>query len=192
VPDAADVAVAPSPSTLRPETDSTSTAPTINAIDNAIGPKLPVATDPVLSRSPSPGTQKRASRWSRLFSSSSSAPPKPVSTVESSGGAEIRRKLVIVGDSGVGKTPLLIVFCKGTFPEVWVPTVFENYVADIVVDNKHVELALWDTSGLGDYDRLRPLSYPDAHVIVLCFSLANYDSYDNILETVSHLPKSYN
>ncbi|KAH8902675.1 hypothetical protein BR93DRAFT_886542 [Coniochaeta sp. PMI_546] len=94
---------------------------------------------------------------------------------------EIRRKLVIVGDC-VGKTPLLIVFSKGTFPEVWFPTTFENYVADVEVDGKHVELALWDTSGMDDYDRLRPLSYPDTHVVMICFGIDWPDSLDNIQE----------
>jgi hypothetical protein len=82
----------------------------------------------------------------------------------------IRKKLVIVGDGCCGKfvyltllievllllilfcihkgkTCLLIVFSKDQFPEVYVPTVFENYVADIEVDGKQVELALWDTAG---------------------------------------------
>ncbi|BFZ54370.1 GTP-binding protein Rho1 [Savitreella phatthalungensis] len=96
--------------------------------------------------------------------------------------SEIRRKLVIVGDGACGKTCLLIVFSKGTFPEVYVPTVFENYVADVEVDGKHVELALWDTAGQEDYDRLRPLSYPDSHVILICFSIDSPDSLDNVQE----------
>ena len=50
----------------------------------------------------------------------------------------IRKKLVIVGDGACGKTCLLIVFSKDQFPEVYVPTVFENYVADIEVDGKQV------------------------------------------------------
>merc|ERR1712021_252390 len=82
-----------------------------------------------------------------------------------------RKKLVIVGDGTCGKTCLLIVFSKDEFPEVYVPTVFENYVADIEVDNRQVELALWDTAGQEDYDRLRPLSYPDTDVILMCFSI---------------------
>jgi len=96
--------------------------------------------------------------------------------------ATIRKKLVIVGDGACGKTCLLIVFSKDEFPEVYVPTVFENYVADTNVDNKTVELALWDTAGQEDYDRLRPLSYPDTDVILMCFSIDSPDSLENIPE----------
>lgn len=55
--------------------------------------------------------------------------------------AAIRKKLVIVGDGACGKTCLLIVFSKDQFPEVYVPTVFENYVADIEVDGKQVSVS---------------------------------------------------
>lgn len=128
---------------------------------------------------------------------------------------EIRRKLVIVGDGACGKTCLLIVFSKGDFPEVrflgyfriltvdspeislatlqvYVPTVFENYVADVEVDGKHVELALWDTAGQEDYDRLRPLSYPDSHVILVCFAIDSPDSLENVQEKVSLSLKAKN
>jgi GTPase SAR1 family protein len=50
-----------------------------------------------------------------------------------------------------------------------------------------VELALWDTAGQEDYDRLRPLSYPDSHVILICFSVDSPDSLDNVQEKVSHV-----
>ena len=59
--------------------------------------------------------------------------------------AAIRKKLVIVGDGACGKTCLLIVFSKDQFPEVYVPTVFENYVADIEVDGKQV-IVMEDTT----------------------------------------------
>jgi Ras family protein A len=54
------------------------------------------------------------------------------------------------------------------------------------VDGKHVELALWDTAGQEDYDRLRPLSYPDSHVILICFAVDSPDSLDNVQEKVFH------
>ena len=96
--------------------------------------------------------------------------------------AAIRKKLVIVGDGACGKTCLLVVFSKDEFPEVHVPTVFETDVADIEVDGKTIELALWDTAGQEDYDRLRPLSYPETDVILMCFSIDNPDSLQNIPE----------
>ena len=63
-------------------------------------------------------------------------------------------------------------------------TVFENYRADVEVDGKHVELALWDTAGVDGYERLRPLQYPDSHVILICFDIASPDSLDNVQEKV--------
>ena len=66
--------------------------------------------------------------------------------------AAIRKKLVIVGDGACGKTCLLIVFSKDQFPEVYVPTVFENYVADIEVDGKQVRINLFWSKGLGKLD----------------------------------------
>nr|XP_022341727.1 ras-like GTP-binding protein rhoA [Crassostrea virginica] len=98
------------------------------------------------------------------------------------GMAEVRKKLVIVGDGSTGKTCLLMVFSRDKFPEVYIPTVFETYVADIEVDSTQVELALWDTAGQEDYDRLRPLSYPDTDVILMCYSVDSPDSLVNIRE----------
>jgi Ras family protein A len=57
-------------------------------------------------------------------------------------------------------------------------------MTEIEVDRKVVELGLWDTAGQEDYDRLRPLSYPDSHVILLGFSIDSPKSLDHLLEKV--------
>lgn len=67
------------------------------------------------------------------------------------------------------------------------PTVFDNFVADIQLDGKPVQLALWDTAGQEEYERLRPLSYSKAHVILIAFSVDTPDSLDNVTNKVSTL-----
>ena len=122
-------------------------------------------------------------------------------------------KCVCVGDGAVGKTCMLIVATSNSFPTDYVPTVcikngtktprkhrylkkfkhhiymqvFDNYAMDIMVDGQNYELTLFDTAGQEDYDKLRPMSYDNTDVFLLCFSIVEPDSLDNVREKVSYL-----
>ena len=53
-------------------------------------------------------------------------------------------------------------------------------MANIVVDGQTVQIGLWDTAGKSDYDRLRPLSYPQTDVFLICCSLIEKSSFENV------------
>lgn len=93
-------------------------------------------------------------------------------------------KCVSVGDGTVGKTCALMTYASGNTSYVgadYVPTVFDNYSASVMVGGKITQLLLWDTAGQEDYDRLRPLSYPATDVFLIMFSLVNRDSLSNVI-----------
>lgn len=70
--------------------------------------------------------------------------------------------------------------------EVYVPTVFENYtVPDVEVDGEIYDVHIWDNAGTEEYDRLRPLSYPDSDVVLICFSIDNRNSLENVEDKAS-------
>ena len=91
-------------------------------------------------------------------------------------------KCVVVGDGAVGKTCLLITYSKDQFPVEYVPTIFDNYSVKVPIAEETYTLELFDTAGQEEYDRLRPLSYPNTSVFLVCFSIVSPNSFDNVQE----------
>ena len=55
---------------------------------------------------------------------------------------------------------MLMSYSQDVFPQEYVPTVFDNYVTNIVINGKTIRLGLWDTAGQEESTRLRMVSYP--------------------------------
>ncbi|KAM9313750.1 rho-related GTP-binding protein RhoH [Pholidichthys leucotaenia] len=108
--------------------------------------------------------------------------------------SEMSVKCVLVGDSAVGKTALLVRFTSETFPDMYVPTVFESTGVEVYMDGVQISLGLWDTAGNDCFKQIRPRSYQQADIVLICFSVANPNSLASvqhkwIAEVRQHLPK---
>eukprot|EP01100_Stratorugosa_tubuloviscum_P007941 TRINITY_DN3295_c0_g3_i1.p1 TRINITY_DN3295_c0_g3~~TRINITY_DN3295_c0_g3_i1.p1 ORF type:complete len:193 (-),score=65.31 TRINITY_DN3295_c0_g3_i1:26-604(-) len=104
-------------------------------------------------------------------------------------------KCGVVGDGGIGKTCLLITYATNSFPEDYIPTVFDNYTVNVIFDEKLFSFGFYDTAGGEEYYRLRPLSYPQTNVFLVCFSIASPGSFESIQslwipEVVHHCPNT--
>ncbi|KAI1815654.1 ras-domain-containing protein [Poronia punctata] len=150
---------------------------------------------PVMEKSGNNGMQRKPTDRKQARNTRSSEGTVSSTTMSTSTGREssatqqteapaYSKKIVVVGDGGCGKTCLLISYSQGYFPEKYVPTVFENYITYPThqQSGKTVELALWDTAGQEEYDRLRPLSYPETDLIFVCFAIDCPNSLDNVLD----------
>lgn len=62
--------------------------------------------------------------------------------------------------------------------------VFDNYAVTVMIGGEPYTLGLFDTAGQEDYDRLRPLSYPQTDVFLVCFSVVSPSSFENVKEKV--------
>jgi len=89
-------------------------------------------------------------------------------------------KCVVVGDGAVGKTCLLITYTTNAFPcEYMTGACHDYHDASVLVDHNVYSMCLWDTPGQEEYDHVRPLTYPQTDVFLICFSVVSPASYEN-------------
>ncbi|GMM31309.1 hypothetical protein DAMA08_040540 [Martiniozyma asiatica (nom. inval.)] len=112
--------------------------------------------------------------------------------------SDLQFKVVIVGDSGCGKTSLFNSYIRGSFPKEYEPTIFENHRSFVQRQSSKLEVLsadLWDTAGQEEYERLRRLSYQDADLVVIAYNINAPESLSNIpdvwaIETMTYAPNA--
>ena len=102
-------------------------------------------------------------------------------------------KIIVVGDSGVGKSCLTMKGTKNHFEECYSPTVgFEFFILNLRIDDKNVKLQIWDTCGREAYRSLITSFYRNASLAILVYSIDNQNSFDNIESWLNEIKSQAN
>jgi Ras-related protein Rab-5C len=100
-------------------------------------------------------------------------------------------KLVVVGNSTVGKTCMAKVVTSGEFPEEAIATLGASYVSKLVtVDGCDVRLQIWDTAGQERYRGMTPMYFRGADVGMICYSIADSETFDAVDGWLASLKES--
>ena len=91
-------------------------------------------------------------------------------------------KCLVVGDADSDKSKMLISFASIKKSLERIPTVFSDYAVKLKVNEKTYILEISDILGNENYDRLRPLSYLQTDVFLVCFSVVNYSTFESVKE----------
>ena len=93
-------------------------------------------------------------------------------------------KVVLLGESGVGKTCIIARFINNTFEENLISTTGASYAGKTMVfdeyEGKSIKFEIWDTAGQEKYRSLTKIFYKDAAVAILVYDITRKESYDEI------------
>ena len=102
-------------------------------------------------------------------------------------------KIIVVGDSGVGKSCLTMKGTKNHFEECYSPTVgFEFFTFNIRISDKNIKLQIWDTCGQEAYRSLITSFYRNASLAILVYSIDNENSFNNIESWLNEIKSQSN
>lgn len=90
-------------------------------------------------------------------------------------------KVIIIGDSGIGKTVLITRFCESTFKESYVATIGVDFkIKTMTIGNRRYKLQIWDTAGQERFKNITQTYYKGAAGIILTYSIIDRTSFENI------------
>ena len=97
------------------------------------------------------------------------------------GDSDLNFKIIIIGDSSVGKSCLALKATKGTFDSLYTPTVgFEFLTFFVKIEDSNIKLQIWDTCGQEVYRSLIGSFYRNSSLAIIVYSIDNLNSFNNI------------
>jgi Ras-related protein Rab-1A len=90
-------------------------------------------------------------------------------------------KIIIVGDSGIGKSAMLFRFVDDIYNTSYISTIGVDFkMKNIFINGKIIKLQIWDTAGQERFRTITTSYYRGAHIILICYSITDYDSFRNL------------
>jgi Ras-related protein Rab-1A len=99
-------------------------------------------------------------------------------------------KLLLIGDSGVGKSCLLLRFADDTYTESYISTIGVDFkIRTIELDGKTIKLQIWDTAGQERFRTITSSYYRGAHGIIVVYDVTDQDSFNNIRQWLGEIDR---
>lgn len=99
-------------------------------------------------------------------------------------------KLLLIGDSGVGKSCLLLRFADDTYTESYISTIGVDFkIRTVELDGKTIKLQIWDTAGQERFRTITSSYYRGAHGIIVVYDVTDVDSFNNVKQWLHEIDR---
>ena len=99
-------------------------------------------------------------------------------------------KLLLIGDSGAGKTSLLLRYANDTFSSTFISTISVDFeIRKIELDGKTIKLQIWDTAGQERFGKMKSPYYRGAHGIIVVFDVTDQESFSNVKQWLHEIDR---
>ena len=102
-------------------------------------------------------------------------------------------KVLLIGNSSVGKSSLLLRFVDNAWSDLFVPTIGVDFkIKTMTIDSKNVKLQIWDTAGQERFKNITASYYRGAHGILVVYDITDMESFKNINNWLIEIEKNAN
>jgi len=99
-------------------------------------------------------------------------------------------KLLLIGDSGVGKSCLLLRFADDTYTDSYISTIGVDFkIRTIELDGKTIKLQIWDTAGQERFRTITSSYYRGAHGIIVVYDITDQESFNNVKQWLQEIER---